>query len=195
MRQGANRMAIQIQTERRPFTVKEYQRMGEVGILNEDDRVELIEGEIVRMPPIGKGHARSVDSTAELRITRLGGRARVRIQGPVDIGPRCEFQPDLAVLRREPERADAEHPGPDDLFLLIEVADASLERDREVKLPIYGRAAVREVWIVNLRSAVIEVYRRPVGGAFLEVLTVGRGQRVAASAFPDISFSVDELLR
>jgi Uma2 family endonuclease len=183
-----------VQAERRLFTVEEYHRMGEAGVLTEDDRVELIEGEIVTMPPIGEGRARSVDSAAEVFITRFGQRARIRIQGPVDVGQRSEFQPDLAVLRREPERAGAEHPGPDDILLIIEVADTSLERDRGLKLPIYARAGVREVWIVNLRAGLIEVYRQPVGGAYREVLAVGRGQRLAISTVPAISFTTDELL-
>ncbi|MBI2217200.1 MAG: Uma2 family endonuclease [Candidatus Rokubacteria bacterium] len=183
-----------IRTERRLFTVQEYHRMGEAGVLAEDERVELIEGEIVTMPPIGEGHARSVDGAAELLITRLGQRARVRIQGPVDVGQRSEFQPDLAVLRREPACVGAEHPGPDDILLIIEVADTSLERDRGLKLPVYARAGVGEVWIVNLRAGLIEVYRQPGGGAYRDVSTVGRGERLTISAIPDVGFATDEIL-
>ncbi len=158
---------------RHRFSVSDYHRMGEAGILHDDDRIELIDGEIIAMAPIGQEHAGTVDSLAEALFQAFAGRAIVRVQGPIRLDDENEPQPDFAVMRR---RADfyrsGPPPGPADVLLLIEVADSSLRFDRAVKLPLYARAGIPEVWIVNIRQRVVEVHRCPQDGQFTDTVAV-----------------------
>ena len=124
--------------------------MGQAGILGEDDRLELLEGEIVEMAPIGSRHQSVVDRLTRLFSNRVGDAAVVRVQGPVRLGDDSEPQPDLLLLRRRADFYATAHPGPEDVLLLVEVPDTSTEYDREVKLPLYARHGIAEVWLVGL---------------------------------------------
>lgn len=135
---------------RRRFTVDEYHRMAEAGILGEDDRVELLDGEIVEMTPIGPRHAGGVNRLTRLFTTRLGARAIVTVQNPVVLGVRWEPQPDLAILRPRPDFYSTAHARPEDILLIVEVAETSGEADRRVKVPGYAAAGVPETWRVDL---------------------------------------------
>ncbi|MBI3268902.1 MAG: Uma2 family endonuclease [Planctomycetes bacterium] len=183
-----------VQVLKRRFTVEEYYRMGEAGILRPDDRVELLEGEVVEMSPIGPEHASCVTGIDQLLQQRLGDRAVVRVQSPVRLGPRSEPQPDLALARPPAASYAKRHPAPSDLFLVIEVADTTLETDREVKLPLYARARVEEVWLVDLEGQAVEVHRRPVRGAYQDVRRVARGGRLELVSLAGGSLTVEEVL-
>src|SRR5881397_290366 len=159
-------MATDVEVIRRRFTVDEYHRMGEAGILNEDDRVELIRGEIVKMSPIGIQHAACVARLTEILLGRLRGRATLWPQNPLTILPDSEPQPDIILLRHRADFYAGELPGPDDVALLVEVADTSLRYDRHVKGPLYAEAGVQDYWIVDLTGGAVEVHREPVAGAF-----------------------------
>lgn len=185
-------MAIGLRTRR--FSVEEYHQMVQVGILKEDDRVELVEGEILEMTPIGPRHAVCVDGLTHRLVEALGSRAVVRVQGPISLGPHSEPQPDLAVLRPPLTRYREAHPGPADLFLVVEVAESSVADDARRKLPLYARAGVREAWLVNLPAQTIEVHRGPTREGYQDVRTLGRGQRFAPEAFPDCTLTVDDIL-
>lgn len=162
---------------RRRFTVAEYHRMGASGILSEDDRVELIEGEIVEMAPIGSRHQACVDRLTELFSIQLAQRAVIRVQGPIRLSEHSEPQPDLALLRRRPDFYAASHPGPQDILLVVEVADTSADYDREVKLLLYGRYGIPEVWLVDLASECVDVCREPSMGGYQRCQTLKiRGQ-------------------
>jgi Uma2 family endonuclease len=157
---------------RRKFSVDDYHRMGEAGILDEDDRVELIDGEIITMAPIGQDHVGIVNRLAEALFHAFAGRAIVSVQNPVRLDDENEPQPDFAVLRRRHDFYTTGEPaGPADVLLLVEVADGSLRFDRAVKLPLYARAGIPEVWIVNLKRRVVEAHRAPRAGAFTETAT------------------------
>jgi Uma2 family endonuclease len=143
------------------FTVAEYQRMGETGIFHEDDRVELIEGEIVEMSPIGSPH-----SGAHMRIQKrleqaVGERAIVSSQNPVILGDFSEPQPDIALVCPRDDFYTRSHPTPQDVLLLIEVAESSLRYDREIKLPLYARHGIPAVWLVDLQSKQLIMYSQP----------------------------------
>jgi Uma2 family endonuclease len=185
-------MAVRV--VRRSFTVEEYYRMAEAGILSEDDRVELLEGEIVEMPPIGSRHASSVDRLTQLFAERVRHRAILRVQNPVRLGPRTEPQPDLALLRPRPDFYAQAHPGPQDVFLIVEVGETSADFDREIKVPLYARAGVPEVWLLDLGAGHVEVYREPTAQGYRDVHRLQRGQRLAPEAFPDLDLAVDEIL-
>ncbi len=178
----------------RKFTVAEYYRMGEAGILGSDERVELIEGAIVVMPPIGPGHAGSVDFTADYITRRLDERFMVRAQNPVHLSDGSEPQPDIAIIVRRRESYFAAHPTPADVLLVIEVADSSLEYDREVKAHLYGRAGVPETWVKNLPEDCIERFTEPGPEGYSQHTVHRRGETLTPVTLPDLELPVDELL-
>lgn len=150
-----------IQPQPHRFTVIEYHQMLELGVLREDDHIELINGELIDMAPMGSWHAATVADLAETLILQLAGRAKVYIQNPIRLDEHNEPQPDLAVLRkREPSYAFT-HPGPEDVLLIIEVADSSIRYDRDVKLSLYARYGIPEVWLLDGSSKRLEIYRNP----------------------------------
>ena len=179
---------------RRRFTVDEYYRMGEAGILSEGDRVELIEGEIIQMPPIGPLHDSDVDRFAELFFLTYGGEANVRVQNPARLSDFTEPQPDLMLLRRRDDFYRSGHPQPEDVLLLVEIADTTLAFDRRVKLPVYARTGIREVWIVDVREKVITAYREPESDGYRVARVFRMGDEIAPEAFPTKPLRVAELL-
>lgn len=192
--QTTDERAVAAPPRRWRFTADQYQRMGEVGIFRKEDRVELLEGEIYEMTPIGSWHNGSV-SAANMTLTgRLSGRAIVQVQGSFRLFPDAEPEPDLLVLRFRPDFYRTVLAGPEDVLLLIEVADTSLAYDRDFKLPLYARAGIPEVWIVNRGEDRIEVYREPRGGRYETVTMHERGSSVAPLAFPDMSVRVEDIL-
>ena len=179
--------------ERRLFTVDEYHAMTRAGILQEGDRVVLIDGVLFKMAAIGPRHLYAVNRLNQLFVERLQRRAMVSVQNPVRLNGRSEPEPDLALLRPNPDTSRP--PGPEDVFLLVEVADSSLEVDRAVKVPLYARAGISEVWIVALREDQVEVYREPSNGRYKQTLLLEREDEVGIAALPEAgAFSVDELL-
>src|SRR5512145_2452267 len=172
---------------RRRFTVEEYHRMGEAGILPEDNRLELIAGDIVVREPIGAYHAGTVARLNRLWTSRLGDRAIVSIQNPVQF-PRedSELQPDVMLFRPREDFYTTAHPQAADVLLLIEVADTTLPLDRGVKIPPYARVGILEVWLVDLTAARLEVHRDPQRDGYGNVRVLMRGERVPPEAFPDL---------
>ena len=179
---------------RHRFTVDDLERMVHAGILPEDARVELIEGELYDMNPIGWAHQAVVDRMTALFVLRLGDRAIVRTQGPIRLSPHTLPQPDLALLRPRPDYYRHAGPTPADVFLLVEVSDTTLAYDRDVKLPLYAQAGVPEVWLVDLPGQLVLVFREPAGDRYRDTLTYRLGDRISPQAFPDISLAVDDLL-
>lgn len=178
---------------RHRFTVDEYDRMGVVGIFVEDDRVELVDGEIVQMTPIGSRHAAYVDRLAELLRSVLGQGAIVRVQSPIRLGSHSEPQPDLAVLRRRPDFYAAAHPAAPDVLLVIEVGDASVEFDRVTKIPLYGQAGISQAWLVDVVAGSLEDYRGPTAQGYDDRRAPRRGERVSLDAYPGLSLAVDDI--
>ncbi len=166
--------------------------MGETGILHEDDRVELIDGEVIEMAPIGSRHAACVIELTRVLAKQVGEDARLSVQNPVRLDEHGEPQPDLAVVRAR-NYADS-LPGPEDVLLLIEVADTSLYYDREVKLPLYARAGIPETWLMNLPADRLEVYRDPAPEGYRSITLVPRDGAVSPLAFPDVTIPCADLL-
>lgn len=177
------------------FSVDDYYRMAEVGIIAADERVELLRGEVVDMSPIGIRHGACVDELTRRFILGTNGRAHVRIQGPVRIDDMTEPEPDVALLKLRADGYRTAHPTAEDVLLIIEVADTSLEKDRMVKLPIYAEAGIPEVWIVDLAAGRIEVYRSPRAGAFSERSVLKAGASTSPLAFPDLEISSRSIIR
>ncbi len=180
------------QVTRWRFTVHDYHRMGEVGILHEDDRVELIEGELVEMAVIGTRHFSCVNRLTRLLVMNVGDEAIVSVQNPVRLNEYTEPQPDLTVIRPRDYRVSL--PVPEDVLLLIEVSDTTLSYDRGVQLPLYARAGIREVWIVNLPAETMERYTSPSADGYRNSERARRGETLASTALPDLTQSVDQIL-
>lgn len=177
------------------FTVDDYHRMGETGVLKPDARVELLDGEIIDMAPIGPFHGGSTNRLNDF-FTRLAkGRWVVSVQNPVRLSEHSEPQPDLMLLKPVPDYYTSRLPGPEDVFLLIEVADTTLMLDRDRKLPAYGRAGIREVWILNLSERALEVYREPHFAGYGSRTVLREGDQARPLAFPDAVVEVANLLR
>ena len=174
------------------FDVDDFARMGEAGIFAEDDRVELIEGEIREMNPIGPPHAWIVDRLTELVITRLAGTAHVRIQNPIRLGRHTEPQPDLSVAGKRQAYANR-HPDADDVLLVIEVADSSLRYDRLEKVPRYGKAGIPETWLVDVEARTVTVYTGPGPGGYAREELLRCGDRIAATVVANLGLPVDEI--
>ena len=168
--------------------------MAQAGVLKEDDRVELIEGEIVEMAPIGSRHAACVNRLTRLLSQHVGQHALLGPQNPIRLGERSEPQPDMALLRLRDDFYTAAHPGPEDIFLLIEVADTSVDYDREIKVSLYARFGIGEVWVVDLPAERIEVYRGPGPEGYRQTRIVGADEHLAPEAFPHVALSAREIL-
>ena len=179
---------------RHKLNVDDYDRMAEAGILGEDDRVELIDGELIDMAPIGQDHAATVTALTRALVLACGDRALVSPQNPVRLDRLNEPQPDFAVLR---PRADfyraGNRPSPDDVLLLIEVADSSVRFDRAVKLPMYSRAGIAEVWIIDLKRRVLDAYRGPAGDGYRQTATHQPGDTVPLALAPEIKVKLDQV--
>jgi len=160
------------------FTVDDYYRLAQAGILGEDDRVELIEGEIVMMTPIGSPHAASVTGITRLLVGPLGDRAVVRIQLPVRLDDHSEPEPDVCIARPRADLYAGAHPGPADVLLLIEVSDSSLAYDRGVKVPLYARSGIEAVWVVELGRSLVHVHGNPAPDGYLERRASRPGDRL-----------------
>jgi Uma2 family endonuclease len=182
------------QIAKRWFSVDEYYRMAEAGILREDDRVELIEGEIVEMSPIGSRHASCVRRLNELLFRDIGQAAIISVQSPIRIDDYSEPEPDVAVLKRREDFYAEGHPTASDVLLLIEVADTSVEYDRNIKLPLYAKAGISEVWLVNLPQETIEIYRQPLDKTYREVRLVKRGESLEAEALSNLMLEAENIL-
>jgi Uma2 family endonuclease len=183
-----------VSISRHRFTADDYHKMAACGILGEDDRVELLDGEIVEMSPIGLRHLSRVDWLAHFLMRALEGRAIVRVQGSIRLDPRSEPQPDLVILKYRPDFYAQLHAGPEDVLFLIEVGDSSVDVDRDVKVALYARSGIAEVWLVNLRGERLEVYRTPQDSAYRDVAHLQGGHRIAPAAFPDLILQVADIL-
>jgi Uma2 family endonuclease len=171
---------------RHRYDVDAFHRMAEAGIFGEGDRIELIDGDLIDMAPIGSEHAANVNVLVQALVIACAGRAIVSPQNPIRLDRMSEPQPDLAVLRSRDDFYAGACPGPADVLLLIEVADSSLKFDRGVRLPLYARAGIGKVWIVDLTRRVVEAYRAPTGKGYAEATTHRTGEAVALALAPDI---------
>jgi len=185
---------MQTEATKKLFTVDEYYRMAEIGVIREDTRTELINGEIIEMSPMGPRHASSVSRITEFMVPLLKAKAQLRPQLPLRLNDYNEPQPDLCFVKRRLDYYGAKHPGSGDTLLAIEVSDTSLAYDRDVKSGVYAAARVSEFWVVDLPGGVLLIFRDPSKGAYKTSLTLHRGESATALAFPEIEIPVADLL-
>lgn len=184
---------VQTVYQRHRLTVAEYHRMGQAGVFSEDDRVELIEGDIVDMAPIGSSHAGTVKYLINILKLAVGERAIVSAQDPLALDRNSEPQPDIALLKPRTDFYRTAHPQPEDVLLLVEVADTTLRYDREVKLPLYARHNIPEVWIVDLENRGLCVYREPAEAGYRNAQTVEHPGVLVPVTLPDIPIDLSGL--
>ncbi|MCS7013555.1 MAG: Uma2 family endonuclease [Chloroherpetonaceae bacterium] len=183
---------VAVQLERRRFTVSEYLRMAEIGIFAPDEKLELIDGEIVKkMSPIGTPHLWCVARIAKLLERRLGDQHFILVQSPLQLDEHNEPEPDIVLL---PLREGVERPTAREALLVVEVSDTTIKLDRKVKVPLYAAFGIVEVWLVDLVANRIEAYREPKDGTYHQVLMFDETERLSPLKFPDVSFSVAEIL-
>ncbi|MBI1761991.1 MAG: Uma2 family endonuclease [Acidobacteria bacterium] len=187
-------MSTSVQPAYYHFTVADYHRMLETGVLNEDSRVELLNGRIIEMSPIGKRHTAKVKRLNKLLGRKLDPSLLIGIQDPIQLDDYSEPQPDISVLKPQDDFYESHHPLPADVLFLIEVADSSVMVDREVKLPAYALAGVAEVWLVDLTKDRIEVHSKPHNGIYQEVHIVQRGQAIISTSLPQLELKADDIL-
>ena len=168
------------------YTVGDYYRMVEAGILNENSRVELIEGEVVDMPPIGSWHSGLTARIQNSLSRAVGQKAIVWTQNPIRLDDFSELQPDVALLRPRPDFYTGAHPTPCDVLLLVEVADSTLKYDREIKIPLYARHGIPEVWLVDVAGRELVVHRQPRQAAYAEIERPAGREPFFLAALPDI---------
>ncbi len=178
---------------RRQFTVTEYQRMADTGILHEDDRVELIDGEIFEMSPLGSRHVACVNRLVANVSSQVGQTVIVSVQNPIQLTDYSQPQPDLALLRRQPDFYAEALPTALDVFLLIEVADTSLAYDRDVKVPRYAETNIPEVWLVNVEDETVLVYTQPNATGYRMVQQFQAGQVIRATTIVNLEVEVDDI--
>jgi Uma2 family endonuclease len=183
-----------VETPKRRFTADEYQRMGRVGILSPEDRVELIDGEILTMTPIGTRHNACVSAANRALVRAAGDEAIVQPEGSIRLDFYNEPQPDLVLLRPRADFYASRHASAADILLIVEIADSSFEYDRDVKGRLYADSGIAEYWLAELKADVVWRYSVPEGGAFRRVEQCRRGESIAPHLLPACLIAVDTLL-
>ena len=175
----------------RKFNVNEYHKMAETGILTPEDRVELIKGEILAMSPIGRKHAATVKRLNNFLTYQLQNLAIISVQDPIQLNNLSEPQPDVVLLKPCSDFYESKIPEPEDIYLLIEVADSTIKYDQEVKLPLYAQSNISEVWIADLNNKTLEVYRQPQDKTYLEQQK--NVKSISPLAFPQITLTINDI--
>jgi Uma2 family endonuclease len=183
-----------LDSKRRPISVRDYHLMFEAGMFAPDERVELVRGDLIRVPPMGRPHQSAINRLNRLLTERFNGRAVVQVQCPVVVSDDSEPEPEFALLRWDPTGYEAATPTPADTYLLIEVSASSRAFDRRVKVPLYAETGVPDVWIVDVVDSLLRVYRDLKDGRYATTAVLRRGDVVACAAFPDDPIPVSEIL-
>lgn len=179
---------------RRLFSADEYERMIASGVFQEDDRLELIEGEIITMSPIGARHAACVNRLGALLYQNVPPTVIVSTQNPIRLTSRSEPQPDVTILRARPDFYAQSLPTPADVLLLIEVAETTLDYDRDVKIPRYAQAGIPEVWLIDILNDVVVRYSQPASACYQDIQQIYGGQQITSLSIPGLVLNVDDML-
>jgi Uma2 family endonuclease len=186
---------VAVSIRKRLLSNEEYHQMVGAGILSEDERVELIQGEILEMSPIGNPHAACLRRLLRLLSPSLGLDVMIDVQNPIHLPEeRSEPQPDLVLLRAREDGYAAEPPTAGDILLVVEIADSSLAYDRDVKVPLYGRSGIPETWLLDLPGDSIVIYRRPGPQLYQSIVRLRRGETLSPEALPHLRLTVEALL-
>ena len=186
-------MGAPLTIPRRLLTLDEYHTIGAAGVLKEDDRIELIEGEMIEMSPIGSRHLARVNRLVRLLSQCVGDQAIISVQNPIALPPHNEPQPDLALLKPRADDYEDKLPGADDILLVIEVADTTLAYDRDAKMPIYARHGIVEAWLIDLQGQTVSIYQDPGNNGYRRLLTLARNESIAPALLPSVTIQLADL--
>lgn len=187
-------MNLQPQPIRLRFTVDDFYKMTELGMLKDYEKSEIIKGELIEKMPIGEKYSAVVEKLVETLSDKLGKSVSLRNQQPIKFSDYDEPQPDLAILQRRDDFYFHNKPVPKDVLVLIEVSDTTLKYDRDTKLSLYAEAEISEVWIINLPNNIVEVHQNPSNGIYQLAKIFKRGESIKSEILPDLSLEVDEIL-
>ncbi len=176
------------------YTLAEYHQMIEIGILKAQDKVELIRGEIIKMSPVGLKHASCVKKINQLFAQKLGNKVILGIQDPIKLNDNSQPQPDVVLLKPKSDFYATEHPKSEDILLLIEVADTSIEYDRQIKIPLYAENNITEMWLININENIIQVYQNPQGKLYKNITNYQIDDKIDLTIFPDCEIKVKDIL-
>jgi Uma2 family endonuclease len=177
----------------RLWTVDDYHRMIEAQILTSSDRVELLEGQILQMSPQQPPRAATTQRASDYLRNLLTGRATIRVQLPITLRPKSEPEPDVAVVRIDTDEYQESHPTPDDIFLIVEVADTTLYTDGKQKAPAYAKAGIADYWVLNVNKRQVHVFREPDGENYRQAILLNEEDTLSLVAFPEIEVSINQL--
>jgi len=175
------------------FTVKDFHKLAETGILQETNKIELITGELINMSPIGSAHAGTVDKIVALLVRKINDKAIVRCQNPIILDDYSEPEPDIALVKFSKNFYTDNHPLPQDVLLVIEIADTSIRYDREIKIPLYAKADIPEVWLIDLNQKQLEIYTQPYEQSYRTIHLPHLTEKITAQLLPEVELSVSEL--
>jgi Uma2 family endonuclease len=176
------------------WTVADYRRMIASGVLTSDDRVELLDGQVIEMVPQDPPHASTTDEGSDYLKALFAGRAKVRAQLPVTLSDHSEPEPDIAVVRLDENRYRDRHPNPADIFLLIEIANATLTRDRSHKAKLYAQAEVPEYWVIDVNQRQAIIFRNPEGGIYQSEAVLTANDEITPIAVPELTVQLKNIL-
>jgi Uma2 family endonuclease len=186
-------MGAPLTLPRHKLSIEDFHQMSRAGILREDSRVELIEGELIDMAPIGSRHASVVSTLSMLFARQVGELVIVSTQNRLSLPPDNEPQPDIAILKPSLDRYRNALPAAEDVLLLIEVADTSVEYDREIKLPLYARHSIPEVWFIDLNRGVLEIHLEPTNKGYRKLLTPDNRETIAPTLVEEVRLALSEI--
>ncbi|MEG3971993.1 Uma2 family endonuclease [Microcoleus sp. T2B6] len=178
----------------RKWTVKEYHKLGEIGIFNPEERLELIEGNIIKISAKGTLHAAATRRTATLLHNLVGNQAAIYNKSPIALDDNSEPEPDIAVVRIDPFDYATHHPTPSEVYLIIEVADSSLTFDREIKAKAYARSGIADYWVLNVGDRQLHVFREPAVDGYQSEVIQGENARISPLQFPTVNIAIQEML-
>jgi Uma2 family endonuclease len=187
-------MGAPLTVPRRTLTVDEYRKIGAAGVFREDDRIELIEGELIKMAPIGGRHLRLVNVLSGILAREARTSAVVSTQNPVSLPPDNEPQPDIALLTPEFTQRD-EVPTARDVLLIVEISDTTLDYDRDTKVPLYGRFGVPEVWVIDAQTETVSIYLDPGPKGYRRLLTPDKDETLTPTLLPEVKVRLSEIWR
>ena len=178
----------------RKWTVKEYHKLAEIGIFDPEERLELIEGNIIKISAKGTVHASATRRTANLLHNLLGNQAAVYNKSPIALDDNSEPEPDIAAVRIDPFDYATHHPTPSEVYLSIEVADSSLTFDREIKAKIYARSGIADYWVLNVGDRQLHVFREPAVDGYQSEVIFGETAIISPLQFPIVNIAIQEML-
>jgi Uma2 family endonuclease len=178
---------------RHKLSLDEFHRMIEAGIFTPEQRIELLEGELFDMPPIGPAHSSKTNRLTRILVQAVGSKGIVSVQNPIMLGENSEPQPDVTVLRPREDFYEATHPSAEDVLLVVEIADTTMVHDRSYKVPLYARWGIPEAWLIDVTRSQLEIHRQPKQGRYCQIHLAQADEHIALSQLPEVEIALGHI--